>query len=141
MYTGGSTISTAKTWATTLTEAIKTGTYSSSASGWLDGIDITDPVTTAMSWAQDSNAFVCTTVIPNGVSAVENVDLSGDYYTSAMPVIEEQIAKAGYRYVLLYIFPSLRVQFVRDKGIKKKYSDCNRLAAWLNLIATGETGL
>ncbi len=119
MYTGGSTISTAKTWATTLTKAINTGTYSSSASGWLDGIDITDPVTTAMGWAQDSNAFVCTTVIPNGVSAVENVDLSGDYYTSAMPVIEEQIAKAGYRYVLPYIFPSLGVQFMRDKGIKK----------------------
>jgi len=37
--------------------------------------------------------------MPNGVSVLENEDLSGDYYTSAMPVIEEQIAKAGYRYV------------------------------------------
>jgi hypothetical protein len=98
-YAGGSTISTAKTWATTLTTAIKTGTYMSSASGWLTGIDLSDPVTTAMGWATDSNAFVCTTVMPNGVSAVENVDLAGDYYTSAMPVIEEQIAKAGYRCV------------------------------------------
>jgi hypothetical protein len=105
-YTGGSTISTAKTWATTLTKAIKTGTYSSSASGWLDGIDISDPVTTSMGWAQDSNAFVCTTVIPNGPSAVENVDLAGAYYTSAMPVIEEQIAKAGYRYVVPHLISS-----------------------------------
>ncbi len=96
-YAGGSTISTAETWATTLTKAIKTGTYSSSASGWLTGIDLSDPVTTAMGWAQDSNAFVCTTVIPKGVSAVEKVDLSGAYYTSAIPVIEEQIAKSGYR--------------------------------------------
>ncbi|PMD16565.1 S1/P1 nuclease [Hyaloscypha hepaticicola] len=112
MYTGGSTISTAKTWATTLTKAINTGTYSSDAAGWLTGIDITDPVATSMLWAQDSNAFVCTTVMPDGVSVLENEDLSGDYYTSAMPVIEEQIAKAGYR-----------------------------LAAWLNLIATGSTGL
>jgi hypothetical protein len=103
-YTGGSTISTAKTWATALTKAIKTGTYSSSASSWLTGIDLSDPVTTSMGWAQDSNAFVCTTVMPNGVSAVENVDLAGDYYASAMPVIEEQIAKAGYRYVSLYLF-------------------------------------
>lgn len=102
-YTGGSTISTAKSWATTLTEAIKTGTFSSSAAGWLEGIDITDPVTTSMGWAQDSNAFVCTTVIPNGVDAVENVDLSGDYYNSAIPVIEEQIAKAGYRYVFSFL--------------------------------------
>jgi hypothetical protein len=128
-YTGGSTISTAKTWATTLTTAIKTGTYSSSKSGWLTGIDLSDPVTTAMIWATDSNAFVCTTVMPNGVSAVENVDLAGDYYTSAMPVIEEQIAKAGYRYV--------------SSPFLSRYCVLNgiRLAAWLNLIATGKTGL
>ncbi len=98
MYTGGRTISTAKTWATTLTKAINTGIYSSDAAGWLTGIDITDPVATSMLWAQDSNAFVCTTVMPDGVSVLENEDLSGDYYTSAMPVIEEQIARAGYRY-------------------------------------------
>jgi nuclease S1 len=107
-YTGGSTISTAKTWATSLTAAINTGAYSSDAAGWLTGIDITDPVATSMLWAQDSNAFVCTTVMPNGVSAVENVDLAGDYYTSAMPVIEEQIAKAGYRYV---IYPPLSLTY------------------------------
>ena len=102
-YAGGSTISTAQTWATTLTTAIETGIYNSSASGWLTGIDLSDPVTTAMGWATDSNAFVCTTVMPNGVSAVESVDLAGDYYTSAMPVIEEQIAKAGYRCVFFFL--------------------------------------
>lgn len=48
--------------------------------------------------------------MPNGISAVENTDLSGSYYNSAIPVIELQIAKAGYR-----------------------------LAAWLDLIATGST--
>ncbi|KAN0096595.1 S1/P1 nuclease [Hyaloscypha variabilis] len=112
LYAGGSTLAVAKKWATTLTTAIKTGTYSSDAADWLTGIDITDPVSSAMIWAQDSNAFVCSTVMPNGVSAVENVDLAGAYYTAAMPIIEEQIAKAGYR-----------------------------LAAWLNLIATGSTGL
>lgn len=65
-----------------------------------------------MHWATDSNAYVCSTVIPNGVSAVESTDLSGAYYKKAIPVIELQVAKAGYR-----------------------------LAAWLNLIATGSTGL
>lgn len=109
---GGYTLSDAKTWATSLTTGIKTGTYKSDAASWLTGIDLSDPVTSAMTWATDANAYVCTTVIPSGVSAVENVDLSGAYYNNAIPVIELQIAKAGYR-----------------------------LAAWLNLIATGSTGL
>ncbi|KUJ06891.1 S1/P1 nuclease [Mollisia scopiformis] len=109
---GGYTLADAKTWAANLTTGIKTGTYKSSASSWLTGMDLSDPVSSSMIWAQDSNAYVCTTVMPNGVSSVENVDLSGDYYDTAIPVIEEQIAKAGYR-----------------------------LAAWLNLIATGSTGL
>lgn len=109
---GGYALSDAKTWATNLTTGIKTGTYKSKASSWLTGISLSDPVTTSMTWATDANAYVCTTVIPSGVSAVENVDLSGAYYNKAIPVIEVQIAKAGYR-----------------------------LAAWLNLIATGSTGL
>ena len=65
-----------------------------------------------MVWASDSNAYVCTAVMPNGVDATETVDLSGDYYTTVLPVVKLQFAKAGYR-----------------------------LAAWLNLIATGSTGL
>jgi hypothetical protein len=111
-YTGGYALSDAETWATTLTTAIKSGTYESDAAGWLDGIDLSDAQTTAMSWATDSNAFVCTEVMPNGISAVLKEDLSTTYYDAVMPTIKLQIAKAGYR-----------------------------LAAWLNLIATGETGL
>jgi hypothetical protein len=103
MYAGGSTLAVAKTWATSLTTAIKTGTYKTAHTSWTDGIDITDAESSAMIWASDSNAYVCTTVMPDGISAVENVDLSGDYYTTAMPVIELQIAKAGYRYVPLEI--------------------------------------
>jgi len=111
-YTGGYALSDAKTWASTLTTAIKSGTYKSSAAGWLTGMDLSDPQSSAMIWASDTNAYVCSTVMPNGVSAVENVDLSGAYYTATLPVVKEQIAKAGYR-----------------------------LAGWLNLIATGEIGL
>jgi len=111
-YTGGYALSDALTWATTLTTAIKTGTYKSDTTAWLDGIDISDGQTTAMSWASDSNSFVCSEVIPSGVSAVEDTDLSKTYYTKVLPTIKLQIAKAGYR-----------------------------LGAWLNLIATGSTGL
>jgi S1/P1 Nuclease len=75
-------------------------------------MDITDAVSSAMVWASDSNAYVCTEVMPNGVAATESVDLSGAYYTAVLPTVKLQFAKAGYR-----------------------------LAAWLNLIATGSTGL
>jgi hypothetical protein len=98
-YTGGYALSDAETWATTLTTAIKSGTYESDAAGWLDGIDLSDAQTTAMSWATDSNAFVCTEVMPNGISAVLKEDLSTTYYDAVMPTIKLQIAKAGYRLV------------------------------------------
>jgi hypothetical protein len=98
-YVGGYTLADAKSWAATLTTSIKTGSYKSSAASWLTGMTISDAKSSSLIWAMDSNAYVCSTVIPDGVSAVEGVDLSGDYYTEAMPVIELQIAKAGYRYV------------------------------------------
>ncbi|PQE14177.1 nuclease s1 protein [Rutstroemia sp. NJR-2017a BVV2] len=111
-YVGGYSLADAKSWAATLTTAIKTGTYKTAKTSWASTADISDPVSSAMVWASDSNAYVCSTVIPKGVAAVEGVDLSGAYYTSAIPVVELQIAKAGYR-----------------------------LAAWLDLIATGTTSL
>jgi hypothetical protein len=105
---GGYALADAQGWANTLTAAIKTGAYKSQAASWLDGIDLSDPVTTSLAWAEESNAFVCTTVMPDGISSVQGKELSGDYYESCVPVIQLQIAKAGYR-----------------------------LAAWLNLIAKG----
>jgi hypothetical protein len=97
-YAGGYSLSDAEAWAKTLTTAIKSGTYESEAAGWLTGIDLTDAQTTAMTWATDSNSYVCTVVMPNGISPLENTDLSTDYYTSSLPIIELQFAKAGYRY-------------------------------------------
>ena len=111
-FAGTATLANAQAYASTLTTRIKSGAYESMAAGWLDGIDVTDPVTTATGWATDANAHVCTTVMPNGISAVEDTDLSGAYYTGALPVAEQMLAMAGYR-----------------------------LAAWLNLIVTGDTGL
>lgn len=109
---GGYTLTDASSWASDLTTQIKTGTYKSQKDSWLSGIDLSDPVTTSMDWASDSNAFVCSTALKGGVSAVSGKELDGSYYSTAIPVIELQIAKAGYR-----------------------------LAAWLNLIATGSPGL
>jgi hypothetical protein len=105
---GGYSLADAEKWAASLTIAINSGIYKSQATSWLEGINLSDPVTTTLAWAEEANAFVCTTVMPEGASALENQELSGDYYDSAVPVIQLQIARAGLR-----------------------------LARWLDLIAAG----
>ena len=79
---------------------------------WLKGIDINDPVTTGTGWAADANAFVCSLVLKDGITVVEGQDLGGAYFTKASPVVEMLLAQAGYR-----------------------------LAAWLDLLATGSIGM
>jgi hypothetical protein len=96
-YTGGYALSDAKTWAKTLNTAVNSGIYASSAASWIKGLDVTDPVTTTLGWASEANAYVCSTVLPQGQAAVENVDLGGAYYTKAISVVELQIARAGVR--------------------------------------------
>jgi hypothetical protein len=96
-FAGGYSLSDAESWAKTLTTSIQSGDYQSQASGWLTGIDLSDAQATSMGWATDSNAYVCSTVMPNGVSVLQGVDLSTTYYNTCMPVIELQFAKAGYR--------------------------------------------
>lgn len=123
---GSSSLSGAKTWASTLTTGkftlklqmwycggrtslltvrlnhtttIQTGTYKSSAAGWVSGLNIKDAVTTSLKWATESNAAVCSTVLAKGISYVESNDLSGAYTTTASPVVKLQIAKQGYRCV------------------------------------------
>ncbi|KAI1449063.1 S1/P1 nuclease [Annulohypoxylon stygium] len=84
-------------WATNLTEQIKSGKYESVSQSWADGISLDDPISTAMRWANESNAVVCTHVFPEGPKAIIGQELAGDYYEKAAPVIEIQVAKAGYR--------------------------------------------
>ena len=96
-FVGGYALSDAERWAATLTTAITSGIYKSLAAGWLAGIELSDPLTTSLAWAEEANLFVCSTVMPNGVAALENQELSGDYYKSCIPVIQLQIARAGYR--------------------------------------------
>ncbi|KAF9516983.1 hypothetical protein BS47DRAFT_590929 [Hydnum rufescens UP504] len=44
-------------------------------------------------WAQDSNALVCSTVF----TGYDDSDLGGDYYNNNAPVVDQQLAKSGYR--------------------------------------------
>ncbi|KAH8921658.1 S1/P1 nuclease [Atractiella rhizophila] len=92
---GGSTETVARTYATSLTKAIKAGTWS--ASSWINGISIADPESAAMKWANEANGYVCSDVMPDGVSAVEGQDLSGTYYSDHNHVVRIQLARAGYR--------------------------------------------
>lgn len=36
-------------------------------------------------------------VLPEGAHAIEGKELGGEYYENAGPVIEKQVARAGYR--------------------------------------------
>lgn len=109
---GGYSLEDARGWASDLVTEIKSGKYANASASWLEGINLNDSIASALHWAQDANSHVCTTVLPDGEDSVEGKELDGAYYDSSIPVIQTQIAKAGYR-----------------------------LAAWLNLIVTGETGL
>ncbi|XXG98518.1 DNA-directed RNA polymerase [Hypoxylon texense] len=97
---GGSSLSSAKAWATDLISEITSGSYKSQAASWVSGLSVASSsaqTSTALKWATESNAYVCSTVLKGGVSAVENKDLSGTYTTTAQPVVDLQIAKQGYR--------------------------------------------
>ncbi|KAL7627506.1 hypothetical protein AAE478_001699 [Parahypoxylon ruwenzoriense] len=94
---GGSSESAAKSWASDLITEIDSGSYKSQASTWISGLSASDAERTALGWASESNAYVCSTVLKGGVGAVENQDLSGPYTADAQPVVDVQIAKQGYR--------------------------------------------
>lgn len=109
---GGYSLADARKWSEELVGEITSGKYANQSKSWLEGINIKDSVASSMVWAKDANSFVCTTVMPQGADAVRGDELDGAYYDSAIPIIQLQIAKAGYR-----------------------------LAAWLDLIVTGSTEL
>ncbi|KAI1848229.1 hypothetical protein JX266_005942 [Neoarthrinium moseri] len=96
----------AHTWAANLTSEIKTGKYMAESKFWAADMDLDDPIATSLRWANESNAYVCSTVLPEGPVAIVGQQLAGEYFEKAAPVIEIQVARAGYR-----------------------------LAAWLDLIA------
>jgi hypothetical protein len=55
------TYEVAKRWAGELTREIKEGKYASDTIEWLRSANLSDPVSTAMAWANEGNAYVCTT--------------------------------------------------------------------------------
>lgn len=94
---GGTKLEDAETWSQTLVQAITDGAYKDVASSWVSGLSLADPSGSALWMSQDANAFVCSYVLKDGIAAVQDVDLSQEYYQGAVPVLEMQIAKGGYR--------------------------------------------
>ncbi|KAL1851641.1 hypothetical protein Daus18300_012514 [Diaporthe australafricana] len=87
----------AQEWANELTSKIKDGDFKAQSKTWLDGVDFANPIKTALGWAREGNAYVCSHVLPEGPSAIVGQELGGDYYEKAAPVIELQVARAGFR--------------------------------------------
>ncbi|KAK4192552.1 putative nuclease S1 precursor [Podospora australis] len=88
----------AKKWADELAEEIKGGKFKDVAEKeWLKGVNVSDAKGTAMDWAKESNKHVCSVVLPQGPKLIEGQELGSDYYEAAAPVVEVQIARAGYR--------------------------------------------
>lgn len=59
--------------------------------------------------------------MPNGPDALAGQDLSGDYASGVLPVVQKQIAKAGYRLaawldaIVAQAQSGQRVRFVRER--------------------------
>ncbi|KAJ4471713.1 S1/P1 nuclease [Lentinula edodes] len=116
-------------WVNSLTERIQTGEYQTSASNWIvcepgsnfhwESVNaqtvlepsLDDTMNCPLVWAKESNAYDCSFVWTYD-SYEDLCSDDNDYYSGAVPIIEMQIAKQGYR-----------------------------LAAWLNVLFDGKTNL
>lgn len=95
---GGYSLSDAQSWANDLISEIDNGDYESQKASWISGLNVNDAKGTALKWATDANTFVCSKVMPNGASTLENSsDLYPTYYNNVIDTIQLQVAKAGYR--------------------------------------------
>ncbi|KAG7009297.1 nuclease PA3 [Physcia stellaris] len=91
---GGNTTAVLLAFASRLQAAIDTGAYASQKATWVSCVNVNTASACALQWAQDANAYNCQYVLKANETGQE---LSGSYYTGAKPIIEIQIAKAGYR--------------------------------------------
>ena len=83
----------AKKWAKKLHEAAETVGVNAAVAAGCD--DLGDAQDCAVLWASDSNKFICSYVLKDNVDGVTGVDLGGDYFEGAVPVVEQLITRAG----------------------------------------------
>ncbi|KAL3442974.1 phospholipase C/P1 nuclease domain-containing protein [Aspergillus insuetus] len=59
--------------------------------------NIQSPLVCIIQWAKETNSLICKFVLKNGVSGVEGHNLGDKYYKQAVPIVEDQIARAAMR--------------------------------------------
>ena len=91
---GPNSTATLDSFSQTLIARIDSGSYSSQKASWVTCVNPKTASNCALLWAQDANAYNCQYVLKTDESGKE---LDGTYYTGAEPIIELQLAKAGYR--------------------------------------------
>ncbi|OAR00034.1 hypothetical protein LLEC1_07551 [Akanthomyces lecanii] len=91
----------AKRWATQLTDEISQGKWAGEKDSWVKDINLADTNSTALAWSREANALVCSHVLPQGPQDIQGQELSGQYYEDAAPILEKQVALAGYRMAAL----------------------------------------
>ncbi|KAM0737727.1 hypothetical protein ACQRIT_007731 [Beauveria bassiana] len=91
----------AKRWATQLTEEMSHGKWAEEKESWIKDINLADTNGTALAWSREANALVCSHVFPQGPDTIQDQELSGQYYEDAAPILEKQVALAGYRMAAL----------------------------------------
>ncbi|PMB63356.1 Nuclease S1 [Beauveria bassiana] len=87
----------AKRWATHLTDEISHGKWAEEKESWIKDINLADTNGTALAWSREANALVCS----HGPETIKDQELSGQYYEDAAPILEKQVALAGYRMAAL----------------------------------------
>ncbi|KAI8929686.1 S1/P1 nuclease-domain-containing protein [Entophlyctis helioformis] len=100
LFVSGNDGASAKNYADHLMTKIN-GEYKDKLAGWLSNksvfaVNQNRNSLAAIDWATDSNDFNCNTVWP-AVDKDTTQDFGGKYYDDAAPVVNIQIAKAGYR--------------------------------------------
>lgn len=100
-------------WANNLAANVNAGKFKHDVKSWIKNHDISGdgPAKSATKWARDSNKLVCSYVLEDGPTKMNNTEIGGKYYEDSIDIVEMQIAKGGIR-----------------------------LAAWLNMIFEGKTG-
>jgi hypothetical protein len=51
----------------------------------------------ALEWASEANKWVCEYVLKDDVDGVQGIDLAGDYYDGAVPILNDMIRNGGRR--------------------------------------------
>ncbi|KAK7420687.1 hypothetical protein QQX98_002682 [Neonectria punicea] len=93
----GAPLTIAEKWSSQLAIAITDGKFADEKESWLKDLDLDDPINSALSWSRETNSLVCSHVFPEGPAAIVGQELGGEYTEKAGPVIEKQVARAGYR--------------------------------------------